>query len=126
MSATYRLFERWRLAKGYGSANQGAIALGVDRQRVQKWKDGGNAHPDLIEKMAHDLGEDPVRTILEAYAEQEKGQSARVLEKLSKRFAAVALVLITLGGAPAKPNDYKALQGSFSYIPSSMYIMSRN
>lgn len=122
MSATYRLFERWRAKKGYKSERQAILALGLSGGAITHWKDGRNGHPDIIERMAHDLGEDPVRTILEAYAEQEKGQSARVLEKLSKRFAAVVLTSFMLLGATANTNEFKGLFASISH--SIVYIMS--
>lgn len=98
MSATYRLFERFKAHKSLASNNQGALALGIVRQTVTQWKNGANAEPEMIERMAKAIGEDPLVTILEAYSEREKGASARVLEKLAKRFAAVACALLVLSG----------------------------
>ena len=101
MSATFELYSRWKNAKGHKSDRQGAIALGVSPQTVQFWKDGRNGQPDIIEKMARDLDEDPIKTILAAYAEKETGNSKKVLVKLSKRFGAV--VLAAQLGAAAYP-----------------------
>jgi len=124
MSATFNLFERWKTAKKYPSYRQAALALGVSAQTVQFWKDGRNGEPEYIEKMAHDLGEDPVKTILEAYAEQKTGASQRVLVKLSKRFAAVVLTLWLVQGATANPNVIKDLRKDyFAYTPHSVYYV---
>ncbi len=113
MSATFNLFERWKAHKGIQSYRQAALALGVSAQTVQFWKDGKNGEPEYIVRMAEELGESPVRTVLEAYAEQKKGDSAKVLVKLSKQFGAVviALILATLPIAPS------SAQGSTSHIP---------
>jgi len=123
MSATFNLFGRWKQHKGFKSDNQAAIALGIPRQTVQNWKEGRNGEPEYIERMAHDLGEDPVKTILEAYAEQKKGASARVLVKLSKRFGAVVLAVVLFQGATANPIEINGLRDSTSHITPTMYIM---
>lgn len=123
MSATFNLFVRWTEAKGFKSVNQGAIALGVPRQTVQNWKDGRNGEAMYIVKMCNDLGENPTKTVLEAYAEKEKGESARVLMKLSKQFGAIVM-LITLS---IVPNPSQERTGdNFAYSVGNIYYVSVN
>jgi len=123
MSATFKLFERWKTHKGFKSERQAALALGISAQAVNVWKDGKNGEPEYIEKMAHDLGEDPVKTILEAYAEQKKGASAKVLINLSKRFAAIVLVMLSITTAKTQAID----NVGYSDIAknNTLYIMRR-
>lgn len=114
MSATFELFERWKEKKGYKSDREAAMHLGVSHGTPNQWKSGKNGEPEFIEKMAKDLDEDPIKTILQAYAEQKMGNSRKVLEKLSKRFGAVVLVVGM--GATAYPVDAKSDE-------SNLYIM---
>jgi hypothetical protein len=87
MSATWELFERWKARNGHASNSAGAEALGTARQTVQNWKDGRNGDAHFIERMAKDLGEDPVAVILEAFAEAARDAEAkRALQRLAKRF----------------------------------------
>lgn len=123
MSATYRLFTRWKEAKGFKSERAACLALGLSSGTVVHWKGGRNGEPEYIEKMAHDLGEDPVKTILEAYAEQKTGNSQRVLVKLSKRFGAVVLTLFMIMGATVKPNEINGGRAFFSHKQDTLYIM---
>jgi hypothetical protein len=116
MSATYNLFKRWKAQKNFKSDRQAALALGISAQAVNVWKDGANGEPEYIVKMANELGESPVRTVLEAYAEQKKGDSAKVLMKLSKQFGVIAVVLIT-GFFAIAPQTAQASVESISHIP---------
>lgn len=123
MSATFNLFNRWKLLKGFKSDNQAALTLGLPRQTVQNWKEGRNGEPEYIERMAQDLGEDPIRTILEAYAEQKTGKSAKILEKLAKRFG---VVLLALGVTTATiPQKLEAVQ-SIHYAKWVSYLKYMN
>lgn len=100
MSATWELFERWKARNGHASNSAGAEALGTARQTVQNWKEGRNAEAHFIERMAKDLGEDPVPVILEAFAEAARDAEARrALQRLAKRFRGAALAL-ALGALP--------------------------
>jgi hypothetical protein len=100
MSATWELFERWKARKGHESNNAAASDLGTARQTVQNWKDGRNGDAHFIERMAKDLGEDPVPVILEAFAEAARdAQAKRTLQRLAKRFRGAALA-VALGALP--------------------------
>lgn len=123
MSATYKLLTRWKSLKGLTNDSQAADALHVKRQTIQNWKEGRNGSAVYIERMARDLGEDPVKTILEAYAEQSQGDAARVLEKLSKRFGAVVLAVGM--GTAALPVRASDLDQSGLYIMRSIVWISR-
>ncbi len=101
MTATFRLFERWRASKKIESLRAAADELGVSKQGPTDWKNGHNAKAHVIERMAKDLGEDPVPVIIEALTEAEKDADAkRALQRLAKRFrgtlAATALALVPL------------------------------
>lgn len=100
MSATWKLFERWKTAKSHTSNNAAALDLGTTRQTVQNWKDGRNGEAHFIERMAKDLGEDPVPVILEGFAEAARDAQARkALQRLAKRFRGVGLAVV-LGALP--------------------------
>jgi len=100
MSATWELFERWKSRMGHESNNAAASELGTARQTVQNWKEGRNGEAHFIERMAKDLGEDPVPVILEAFAEAARDAEARrALQRLAKRFRGAAIAL-ALGALP--------------------------
>lgn len=100
MSATWELFKRWKARMGHESNNAAASDLGTARQTVQNWKDGRNGDAHFIERMAKDLGEDPVPVILEAFSEAARDAEARrTLQRLAKRFRGPALAL-ALGALP--------------------------
>lgn len=97
MTATFSLFERWKARKGYGSDSAGAEALGVTRAAVSLWRQGRNGSAAVIERMAKDLGEDPVPVILQAFAEAAKdADDKRTLGKLAKRLGAACVALLAL------------------------------
>ncbi len=125
MSATYRLFERWKMAKGHPSSNAAALALGERRQTVQHWKDGKNGSADVIERMCADLKEDPVPVILESFAESQRSSDARrTLERLSKRVRGGALVLIALA-LPLLSMPAEARVGASQAIHYAHWLMRR-
>lgn len=100
MSATWELFQRWKARMGHESNNAAASDLGTARQTVQNWKDGRNGEAHFIERMAKDLGEDPVPVLLEAFAEAARDAEARrALQRLAKRFRGAALAC-ALGALP--------------------------
>ena len=83
MSATYHLFTEWKKAKGLTSDNQGAIALGVTRGTVSLWKQDRNAEIPLIERMAKDIGEEPIPWAMMVLAERSLGEEKRALTRLA-------------------------------------------
>lgn len=127
MSATWELFERWKARKGHESNNAAASDLGTARQTVQNWKDGRNGDAHFIERMAKDLGEDPVPVILEAFAEAARDAEAkRALQRLAKRFRGAALA-IALGALPLMaPSASQARTGGLtSYSLCALRSASR-
>lgn len=96
MSATYELFTRWKAAKKIKSDNAGAIALGETRQTVSNWKERGNGSVSVIERMASDLGEDAMLTIIAAFKESGTAEDRKAWTRIGKRFGAVALAVLML------------------------------
>lgn len=98
MSATLELFEAWKAAKGYATDSAAGHALKVSRQTVNNWRSrGGNAEPHVIERMAADLGRDPVPVILQAFAEAARDAEAkRTLGRLARRLGAACVALLAL------------------------------
>jgi len=124
MSATYSLLTRWRIAKNLKNDSQAALALGVSRQTIQNWKEGRNGEASYLIKMANDLGENPTKTVLEAYAEKEKGESAKGLLKLSKQFGAIVMAFLVGAGAIA-PRTAQARTGAdFAEYAGSVYYVN--
>jgi len=120
MSATYNLLTKWRISKNLKNDSQAALALGISRQTIQNWKEGRNGEAMYIIRMANDLGENPTKTVLEAYAEKEKGESARGLMKLSKQFGAVVLMFLGVFSAIA-PRTAQARSGDY-FAQSAGYV----
>lgn len=110
VSATWKLFERWRTAKSIKTAAEGAAVLGLRKSTVQFWKDGRNGGVDVIERMAGDLGEDPIPHIIEAMREAAAtAEQKRTWARLAKRIGSAAAVALALfanapgAGATPKP-----------------------
>lgn len=95
MSATNELFTRWKAAKGIPSDRQAAAALGVSHAGPAQWRAGRNGSAAVIERMAHDLGEDPIPVILQAFAEAARdAEDKRALVRMAKKLAASGLALL--------------------------------
>lgn len=96
MSATLELFEEWKKEKGFASDRTAGHALKVTAQTVNNWRSrDGNAEAHIIEKMANDLGRDPIPYILRAFSEASKSADAgRSLARMAKKLAASGLALL--------------------------------
>lgn len=96
MNATLELFEDWKKAKGFETDSAAGHALGLSRQTVNNWRSrGGNAEAHIIERMAADLGKDPIPYILRAFSEASKSAEAgRSLARMAKKLAASSLALL--------------------------------
>lgn len=96
MNATLELFEDWKKARGFTTDSAAGHALGVTRQTVNNWRSrGGNAEAHVIERMANDLGKDPIPYILRAFSEASKSAEAgRSLARMAKKLAASGLALL--------------------------------
>lgn len=107
MSATFSLFERWKAAKGYATDSAAADGLGVTRAAVSLWRQGRNGNAALVERMAKDLGEDPVPVILQAFAEAARdAEDRKTLGRLARKLGAACLALFVL--APMLSNSANA------------------
>lgn len=98
MSATTDLFADWKQAKGYTTDSAAADALRVSKQAVHNWRDrDGNAEAHVLERMAADLGRDPVPYILRAFSEAAKSaDAARSLSRLARKLGAACVALLAV------------------------------
>lgn len=119
MSATLELFEDWKKAKGYATDSAAGHALKLSRQTVNSWRArNGNAEPHVIERMANDLGRDPIPYVLQAFSEAAKDADARrTLAKMAKKLAASSMaLLLALMPYFAPTNADASESGSARYI----------
>lgn len=98
MSATLELFEDWKKAKGYATDSAAGDALKVSKQTVNNWRSrGGNGEAHIIERMAADLGRDPIPYVLQAFSEASKSADARrSLGRMARSLGAACLALALL------------------------------
>lgn len=97
MSATLELFERWKAAKGLASDRAAAAALGISHAGPAQWRAGRNGAASVIERMAKDLGIDPVPVILQAFGEAARdGADKRTLQRLARKAGAACFALLML------------------------------
>lgn len=97
MSATNDLFVRWKAYKGVQSDREAAGMLGVSHGTPHHWKNGRNGAPAVIERMAKDLGIDPIPTILQAFAEAANDAAdKKTLGRLARSLGAACLALALL------------------------------
>lgn len=116
MTATFGLFERWKAAKGFETDSAAAQALGVTRAAVSLWRQGRNGSAALIERMAQDLGTDPVPVILQAFAEAARdAEDRKTLGRLARKLGAACLALFML--APTVPSSAAAAEIAASETP---------
>lgn len=106
MSATLELLDRYKAAQGISSDNAAALSLGLKRQTVSGWRKlGKQAEPHVVARMAHAVGDDPLRWL--ALVESERAHSEadrRTWVEVARRFgaiASVAAVALLVGGIAA-------------------------
>ena len=92
MTATATLFERWKAVRGIQSDRQAMRELGLSPGAAVHWKDGREAGADIIERMAKDIGEDPVKWAALAMAGQTKGEASRAWSRFARKLGAAAAV----------------------------------
>jgi transposase-like protein len=101
-STTLQLLDAWKRLKGITSDNQAALALGVQRQALSKWRnDGSHASPPLAARMAHDLGWDGLRTLaaIEADRAIDADTKKAWLRLAGKALSSALLAFAGLGAA---------------------------
>ena len=104
MSVSYDLFCRWKHVQKIGSDNAGALSLGVTRSTVSLWKQGKNAEIHLVEKMAEEIGDDPMTWAAQVMAERSGSDAEQsTWARFARRLAATAPLLLAglLGAAHA-------------------------
>lgn len=109
MSATLELFDRWKALKKITSDRQASATLGLSAGAAAQWRMGRNGSAAVIERMAHDLGEDPIPVILQAFSEASRdAEDRRTLARMAKRLGAACLALFML--APMVPSSAEAAE----------------
>lgn len=92
MTATRILLDRWKAAKSIPSDNAAALELGITRQAVSRWRQTPTqAEPNLVARMAHDLGDDAGKWL--ALVESERARSdadRKVWAALARQLGAAA------------------------------------
>lgn len=122
MSATNDLFTRWKAHKGVQTDSEGARILSVSHGAPHHWRQGRNGSAAVIERMAKDLGEDPVPVILQAFAEAARdAEDKRTLGRLARRLGAACLALLALAPMLMPSNAHASPQGHAE--PHGLYIM---
>ncbi|NUO74583.1 MAG: hypothetical protein HOQ32_01075 [Lysobacter sp.] len=97
MSVTFDLFTRWKATKGIESDRQALTALGVSHGAAVHWKAGRNGDAAVIEKMASDLGDNPLLMVALAMKEQSQGDAAKTWARFARQLgAAAALAFVSL------------------------------
>jgi transcriptional regulator with XRE-family HTH domain len=128
-TATIELLDAWKAAQGITSDNQAALALGVVRQAISKWRNG-QAHPapPFAARMAKDLGRDELATLAAIEADRAiDGDTKRTWSRLARKRLGVALLALAAVGAPTLPGRVLAAsQAVTGGSAAGMYIMFRS
>lgn len=112
MSATNDLFERWKAHKRIETDSEAARVLNVSHGAPHHWRQGRNGSAAVIERMAKDLGEDPVPVILQAFAEAARdAEDKRTLGRLARRLGAACVALLALAPCMMPSSAHAAAQG---------------
>lgn len=120
MTATLELFDRWKALRGITSDREAAKVLGLSHGAPAQWRTGRNGSASVIERMAKDLGEDPIPVILQAFAEAARdAEDKRALSRMAKKLAASAMVLV-LAWMPYSAPTASVRSGSEN---AAIYIM---
>lgn len=122
MNSTINLLDKYKKACSLASDNACAIALGVSRQAVSKWRHGEN-HPeaDAIERMCLATGEATAKWLPLIEADRARTPEAR---KAWLRLAQVAAsIAITVGLSIAAPSTAHASEGFSAHNSGTLYIM---
>ena len=112
MSATNDLFTRWKAHKRVETDSEAARLLNVSHGAPHHWRQGRNGSAAVIERMAKDLGEDPVPVILQAFAEAARdAEDKRTLGRLARRLGAACVALLALAPWMMPSSAHAASEG---------------
>ena len=101
-TATVALLDAWKSKRGVTSDNQAALALGISRQAVSRYRHG-KAHADveIAAKMAEELGLEVIEILAAIQADREiRPQAQAIWRRYGKPafFSLLAGALVTVGG----------------------------
>jgi hypothetical protein len=123
MSATYELFQRWKAAKKFESDAAAMRSLSLHPTALTPWKAGRNGSAAVIEKMAKDMGEDPVPVILQAFAEAARdAEDRKTLGRLARKLGAACIALFMLAPMFSSSAHAATMQGH-DLERKGLYIM---
>lgn len=120
-TTTIKLLDAWKARKAITSDNAAAIALGVHRQAVSRWRSGEHhASPSYAAQMAKDLDLDELAVLAAIEADRSKGDDRRVWQKHGRSAFMALLVGLSLGLPQARA------AGDLQRLGSSPSQMSQN
>lgn len=120
MSATNELFTRWKAHNRIQTDAEAAKLLGVSHGTPHHWRQGRNGAASVIERMAKDLGVDPIPTILQAFAEAARdAEDRKTLGRLARRLGAACVAL--LAAAPLMLHSSHAQAAGAQETPSALH-----
>jgi transcriptional regulator with XRE-family HTH domain len=121
MSLTTDLLDKYKQTCSIASDNACAVALGVSRQAVSKWRNGEN-HPDadIVEKMCEATGEPIARWLPLMEAERARSPSVR---KAWLRLAQIAAAITLTVGVFGPSSVAHADVGNFAKSADSVYYV---
>ena len=108
------LFQRWKDAKGFASERQAMQALGLSHGAAVHWKAGREASAEIIERMARDLGEEPIKWAALAMIGQTKGETSRAWSRMARKLGAAAAVACVIVALPHLANEKHAFFAGIS------------
>lgn len=121
-TTTIKLLDAWKTKKGMPSDNQAAIALGISRTAVSKWRKGEqHASAAFAAQMAKDLGLDELSVLAAIEADRARdGNDRRVWQRHGRSAFMALLVGLSLGLPQARA------AGDLQRLGSSPSQMSQN
>lgn len=123
MNPTLALFDLWKSVKGFSSDRAALNALGLSHGAAVHWKAGRQAEVDVVEKMARETGENPLKWIAMVMAEQSTKDPVKRTWERVKASAAILLLTITPIRADAYFSGSETMRASPAQMQSEVYTL---
>lgn len=108
MTYANALIDRWKKKRNIESDNQAALALGVAKQAVSKWRND-QASPEVttIEKMAVDLGLNPIAAVANVNAERGSNEEVKAFwGRVARSISMLCLAVYVANSTGALPSFF--------------------